>query len=84
MVLGTLLKCAPPLLLKPRTPFPHFHSIPKQFLPFPYPAFLASLVPCPAQDVGIVPSIVAAFDAAAGFVIAANHITAIVLTSGVR
>ncbi|GMN71508.1 hypothetical protein TIFTF001_051844, partial [Ficus carica] len=37
-----------------------------------------------ARDVGVVPSIVAAFDDAVGFVIAANHVAAIVFTSRVR
>ncbi|GMN48054.1 hypothetical protein TIFTF001_017221 [Ficus carica] len=37
-----------------------------------------------AQDVGVGCSIVAAFDYAVGFVIAGNHVVAIVFTSGVR
>ncbi|GMN44757.1 hypothetical protein TIFTF001_013957 [Ficus carica] len=37
-----------------------------------------------ARDVGVVPSVVAAFDATAVFVAVANHVAAAVPTSGVR
>ncbi|GMN31029.1 hypothetical protein TIFTF001_048060 [Ficus carica] len=62
-----------------RTPTSHYCP--------PFPTFQLSsysLQPTlEAQDVGVVPSSVASFDDAVGIVIAVNHVTAIVLTSGI-
>ncbi|GMN19132.1 hypothetical protein TIFTF001_048582, partial [Ficus carica] len=64
-----------------------FRTPTSQYCP-PFPTFQLSsysLQPTlEAQDVGVVPSSVASFDDAVGIIIAANHVTAIVLTSGVR